>query len=85
MQLNVNPLNYPSVVCDNCGCEVFSPAMVFKRIPGVVAGSGTEESLCPIPVYICSKCGELMPDYKKTVQKTEENKDSKTIQTVLLS
>lgn len=91
MQLSVNPLEYPSVVCDKCNCETFIPAAVFKRVPGVVAGSGTEDSLVPIPVYICSKCGELMPDYRKMIPTSKnENTDGstpegKTIQTILLS
>ena len=59
--VNVNPLEYPSVKCPDCGCQTFIPAMIFKRIPGIALGAGAEEQEMAIKVFVCSKCGGLSP------------------------
>lgn len=74
--IRVNPLKYPSILCDQCGCETFVPAYVFKKIPGVALGYAGQDVTTPIEVYICSKCGELMPEYK--APKEEETNENKT-------
>jgi hypothetical protein len=61
-QLRINPKDYPSVVCPDCGSKIFMPAAMFKKIPGVLVGSGAEEQIFPVQVYICAKCHTLMPD-----------------------
>ena len=66
--VNVNPLDYPSVVCLECGCQTFVPAMIFKRIPGIVLGTGSGEELAPIKVFICSKCGALSPKDREILE-----------------
>lgn len=67
--MRVNPLDYPSIPCENCGCEYYKQVAVFKKIPGVAVGAGAEPIIYPIPVYICNKCGELMSEYKKDFEK----------------
>lgn len=70
-QPNVNPLNYPSESC-SCGNEVFIPGIIFKKVPGVVVGQGSEEVQVPIKVFVCSKCGELSPIDKETLEKNKK-------------
>ena len=74
--IHVNPLKYQSILCDKCGCETFVPAYVFKKIPGVAIGYAGQDVTTPIEVYICSKCGELMPEYK--APKEEDTNENKT-------
>ena len=74
--IHVNPLKYPSILCDKCGCETFVPAYVFKKIPGVAIGYAGQDVTTPIEVYICSKCGELMPEYK--APKEDDINENKT-------
>ena len=74
--IHVDPLEYPSILCDKCGCETFVPAYVFKKIPGVAIGYAGQDVTTPIEVYICSKCGELMPEYK--APKEEDTNENKT-------
>jgi hypothetical protein len=69
-------LEYPSIYCDKCGCETFVPAYVFKKIPGIALGYAGQDVTTPIEVYICSKCGELMPEYK--APKEEDTNENKT-------
>ena len=74
--IHVNPLKYPSIYCDKCGCATFVPAYVFKKIPGIALGYAGQDVTTPIEVYICSKCGELMPEYK--APKEEDTNENKT-------
>lgn len=79
----VNPLNYLSEVCPNCGCEIFAPGIIFKKIPGVLVGQGSEDTQVPLKVFYCVKCKELSPFDKKMIekgkQKVEESKKSNLI------
>lgn len=61
-QIGVNEvLDSKNCVC-KCGCRVFTEGYVVKRISSIYTGTGKEE-LYPIPVYICSKCGEIMSEF----------------------
>ena len=55
----INPLKYETEKCDACGNTVFVPGFIFKRIPGLEVGNGTDDVLYPIPVYYCAKCGTI--------------------------
>lgn len=65
----VNPLDYPSDKCSECGNEVYIPGIIFKNIPGIEFGQGTETVQVPIKVFVCSKCGELSNIDKETLNK----------------
>jgi len=52
----------PNVVCE-CGCKIFVPAVALKKVSALVSPTGKEE-IIDIPVYICSKCGEIPQVYK---------------------
>lgn len=76
----VNPLKYPSAKCDNCGCELFEEKIIIKMIPGLVAGTGSEDYPYPMPVLVCSKCGTIEKYYRDLLEKgakyQEENKNT---------
>lgn len=79
-QVQINPLDYPNVKCDKCGNEVFKEAYIMKKIPSTVTGA-KDDTLAPIPVLVCSKCGAIMEDYRKQLNLDEnghqlENKKS---------
>ena len=76
--VRVNPLDYPSITCEKCGNEYFKQVAIFKKIPGIVAGTGSEPIIYPIPVYICEKCGELMSEYKKDFEKSQQQNNNQT-------
>lgn len=69
---NINPMDYPTVKC-SCGNEIYTPAVIFKDIPGVAVGS-TENIQFPIKVFICSKCGELSAYDKELLNETNKVK-----------
>ncbi len=78
----INPLKYPSVTCDNCGCDLFEEKIILKKIPGMVAGNGTEDINYPVPVLVCSKCGSIEKSYRELLEKgakyQEEHKETKS-------
>lgn len=47
-----------SIKCDECGAEVFMPAMKFKTISKLLTGS-KEDQLIPIQVFVCMACGSI--------------------------
>ncbi len=55
-------IDSPNVVCE-CGCRVFVPAYALKKVSALISPTGREE-IVEIPVYICSKCGEIPAEYK---------------------
>ena len=57
---NINTLDYTTKKC-TCGNEVFIPGVIFKKVPGILIGQGSETVQVPLKVFCCSKCGELSP------------------------
>lgn len=77
---SVNPLEYPSVVCDKCGGELWDTAMVIKRIPGMLVGAGSDEVEYPINVLVCHKCGAIMKKDRELLENNKkEEKPSSTL------
>lgn len=71
--IRVNPLKYPNVKCD-CGCEIWNQGVILKRIPGLEIGNGTEDTFIDLPVWYCSKCGKMLPEYRQ-LYKLDEAKE----------
>ena len=79
----VNPLDYPSEVCPNCGCEIFVPGIIFKKIHGILIRQGSDDTQVPLKILYCANCRELSPYDKKILEKgkkkVEESKKSNLI------
>ena len=73
----INPLKYPTVKCDNCGCELFEEKIMMFNIPGMIAGNGPEDYPYPFPVLVCSKCGTIQKRYRELIEKGEKYKEEK--------
>ena len=71
----VNPLKYPSVKCDNCGGELFEEKIILKKIPGLIAGTGSEDINYPVSVLACSKCGTIEKTYRDLIEKGEKTQE----------
>jgi len=56
-------INAQNIVCDKCGSKIFVPAYVLKQVSKLVSPSGRDEVI-EIPLFVCSKCGEIAPHYK---------------------
>lgn len=55
-------LTSPNVVC-KCGCKIFVPGFLLKKVSALVSPTGKEE-IVDLPIYVCSKCGEIPEEFK---------------------
>lgn len=76
---NVNPLDYPIVKCSKCGGITFMSRLIMRRIPGMLAGMGTEDMLFPMKVLVCDKCGKILDDDVKLYKLDELEQNEKEI------
>ena len=56
-------ISSPIVICE-CGNKVFIEAVILKKVSPLVTGLATE-TLYPISVYQCSKCGKIPDEFLK--------------------
>lgn len=54
-------LSAPNLVCE-CGNRTFTECMIIKKLPKSLTG-GTKDSVYPIPVYVCAKCGKIPTEF----------------------
>lgn len=55
-------------ICDNeeCGNDVFMPAMKFRKISKLVTGT-KEDQLIPVQVFMCTSCGNINKEFDLNV------------------
>lgn len=58
----INIKDAQTVKCESCENETFQEVLSFKKISKILTGS-SEDSLVPIPVYKCDKCGHINPEF----------------------
>ena len=59
---SVNLVDAPVEICE-CGNKFWVQSFVLKRLSSLISPTGNPE-LVPIPLYICSKCGQIAPVFK---------------------
>jgi len=62
-QLNINLADAPYIECEECGGKVFEEKMMIKKISKFLTGSD-HDSITPIPVISCTKCGHVNEMFK---------------------
>ena len=65
-QLNVNLADAPYIECEECKGKVFEEKMMIKKVSKFMTGSD-HDSIAPIPVVACSKCGHINEMFKPKV------------------
>ena len=60
--VNLNPDDLTDVVCEKCGCQVFEPAFLFKKLSAVLSPNG-KDSLIPLNIFKCSDCGHINKEF----------------------
>lgn len=61
--INVNLKDAEDVKCEQCESLVFEEKMMIKKISKFLTGSD-RDSISPIPVIACSKCGHVNEMFK---------------------
>jgi hypothetical protein len=64
--LNINLSEAPYVECESCGGTVFEEKMMIKKISKFMTG-GTQDSIVPLPIIACAKCGNVNEIFKPKV------------------
>lgn len=63
-QINVSIDKTDEVICESCNNNVFIDGFLLRRASKFITG-GNQDSLIPIQVFLCSKCGgvneEMIP------------------------
>lgn len=72
-QLSIKLLSQPNVVCE-CGCMYFVQKQVLKKIPALLIGA-PEDQIVNIPVFVCDKCGKILPDDEKILKQADSDED----------
>ena len=62
-QININPDDLVDVVCEKCGCQVFTPAFLFKKLSAVLSPNG-KDSMIPLNVFKCNDCGHINKEFE---------------------
>ena len=48
-------------VCSNCGHNIFESKIMIRKVSRFVTGE-TTDSIIPIDIIVCDKCGEIAKD-----------------------
>ena len=61
-QLNISLDKTTSMNCNNCGHNVFQEGVILRKASRFLTGT-TQDSLIPIPVFACAKCGNVNSEF----------------------
>lgn len=67
----------PIVKCPKCGGVLWDESTIVKSVSGIYTGNKNDQ-IVPIPVFVCRKCGEILPQIAALDKFKELLKDSKT-------
>ena len=70
MDINQSRSNRPPIdiklttplVCDSCQGEVFTEALMFRKVSALMTDNG-KQGLLPVSVYACIKCNNVHRDF----------------------
>ena len=65
-QLNVNLADAPYMECEECQHKIFEEKMMIKKVSKFMTGNA-QDSIVPIPVIACAKCGHVNELFKPRV------------------
>ena len=74
MELNDILSKTKPIVCEQCGCQTFTEGVILRKVSRILTGD-TKDSVYPIPVFTCSKCGHVNKEFIPTILQ-EESKEA---------
>jgi hypothetical protein len=60
-KLNISFDKTTGVVCEKCGCSVFTEVLMIRKASKFITGT-PQDALIPIPVFACAKCKHINED-----------------------
>jgi len=64
--LNINLSEVPYLECESCQNTTFEEKLMIKKVSKFMTGT-SQDSIVPIPVMVCSKCGNINELFKPKV------------------
>lgn len=65
-KLNINLSDVPYLECEECQHQFFEEKMMIKKVSKFMTG-GAQDSIVPLPVIACAKCGHVNELFKPKV------------------
>jgi uncharacterized Zn finger protein len=65
-QLNINLADAPYIECEQCQHNIFEERIMIKKVSKFMTGN-QQDSIVPIPVIACAKCGNINELFKPKV------------------
>jgi DNA-directed RNA polymerase subunit RPC12/RpoP len=65
-QLNINLSEMPYLECEECNSTLFEEKIMIKKVSKFMTG-GAQDSIVPLPVIACAKCGHINEMFKPKV------------------
>jgi len=62
-EMKINLKEQPSVVCEECGSDLFREVTMIKKVSKLYTGS-SQDTIVPFPTYCCDKCGHINDEFK---------------------
>ena len=63
VQMNVALKDTTAIVCEECGCEVFVPGMLLRKVSKFISGT-TSDSILPLEIFACAKCQHINEQFR---------------------
>ena len=57
----INYSQTEAIKCEECGGQVFQPALLLRKVSALVAPTG-KETIAPVQVFSCIACGHVNKD-----------------------
>lgn len=74
-QLNISLDKTTGITCNSCNHNVFQEGVLLRKASRFLTGT-TQDSLIPIPVFACAKCGSVNSEFLPLqLRKLDEVKD----------
>lgn len=70
-QLNISLDKTTSMNCNNCGHNVFHEGVILRKASRFLTGT-PQDSLIPIPIFACIKCGGVNKEFLPLQLRTDE-------------
>jgi len=62
--IRINAADMEDVACPSCESIYFKNILRIKRLSAILSPTG-QETIMPIPVIACEKCGEIIQDLEE--------------------
>ena len=71
-KLNVTLDKTTSIVCDECGGQVFTEGLIIRKASKFLTGT-SQDSIIPIPTFSCAKCGHVNQEFLPKELQTQKD------------